>query len=195
MIYNQDTEISKALQQIHFKSLAVQSTAGWNAFIPASINRFTKGSFADVARMKASSEVQKAKPKDRVPKQTDWFESKTLFFTNLVEEVSLKDVWKIFKQHGIISDVILPKKKDKFGKRFGFVTAKNNLEARRILNKKGSIVFKGVPIKLDWARKKTILNNHPIPEKQVDQTKPFFQASHTTREDRNIDEAPPIVSP
>lgn len=112
VIYNQDTDISMALQQIHTKSLASRSNKGCNFSAPPITSRFEKGSFADIVRKNTDLVVQNVKPKARVPDQSDWLESKKLFFTNLAEDVLLKEVWKTLKQHGLISDIIVPKKKD-----------------------------------------------------------------------------------
>lgn len=60
---------------------------------------------------------------------------KEVIFLNLVEEVQTTEVWKFFKSFGAIIDIFIPRRKDRFGKKFGFVTTKNNLEARNILIK------------------------------------------------------------
>lgn len=83
----------------------------------------------------------------------DWISAKKIFFTNLLDGVQVTEIWRTFKRFGKVSDIVLPTKKDRFGKRFGFVVASNNEEANKIMRKAGTINFNGVPVKLDWARR------------------------------------------
>ncbi|KAK1403677.1 hypothetical protein POM88_003282 [Heracleum sosnowskyi] len=58
------------------------------------------------------------------------------------EEASAGDIWNIFKDFGNIKDTILPRKRDKRNKRFGFVKTISELEAGRIIsnaNEKGGL--------------------------------------------------------
>lgn len=84
--------------------------------------------------------------------QRDWFTSKKIFFTNLPEELQVKEVCKNFKQYVEIKDILLPTKKDRFGKRFGFVSTKNNLHARHLISVTENLTFRGENLRLDWAR-------------------------------------------
>jgi RNA recognition motif-containing protein len=56
--------------------------------------------------------------------------STSFFVTNFPEELGWGDLWKLFGQFGSVSDVFIPKKMDKWGRRFGFVKFKgvHNLE-------------------------------------------------------------------
>lgn len=92
--------------------------------------------------------------KQKASRNQAWKESRKLFFKNLTPNTQVTEIWKTFKQWGRISDIILPSKKDKFGNRFRFIVANNTWEAQRIMIKAGSIKFKGVPVRLDWARAK-----------------------------------------
>lgn len=49
------------------------------------------------------------------------WESDTVFISNIPEEVQLKDLWRICKRIGRIRDIILPRKRNKSNKRYGFV--------------------------------------------------------------------------
>lgn len=43
------------------------------------------------------------------------------FFTHFPEELHYTDLWKVFARFGRVGEVFMPKKRDKWGRRFGFV--------------------------------------------------------------------------
>jgi hypothetical protein len=63
---------------------------------------------------------------DRLEKETTSF-----FFTNFPEETPAVELWALFAKHGRIGEVYIPNKRDKRGKRFGFVRFKEvkNIES------------------------------------------------------------------
>ncbi|GKV50169.1 hypothetical protein SLEP1_g56882 [Rubroshorea leprosula] len=61
----------------------------------------------------------------------------TFFFYNFTEELEAKFLWNCFQMYGKVVDVYVPSKRDKRGKRFGFVQmagVKNELQMERQLN-------------------------------------------------------------
>ncbi|GLT61502.1 hypothetical protein SLA2020_342030 [Shorea laevis] len=48
-------------------------------------------------------------------------QTKTFFFYNFPENCEEKDLWYNFQKYGTVVDVYVPKKRDKWGKRFGFL--------------------------------------------------------------------------
>ncbi|MCI16832.1 endonuclease/exonuclease/phosphatase family protein, partial [Trifolium medium] len=50
--------------------------------------------------------------------------STSFFVTNFPEELGWGDLWKIFARFGSVTDVFIPKKVDKWGRKFGFVKFK-----------------------------------------------------------------------
>ncbi|MCI20059.1 endonuclease/exonuclease/phosphatase family protein, partial [Trifolium medium] len=50
--------------------------------------------------------------------------STSFFFTNFPEELDWGMLWKLFSKYGSVTDVFIPKKVDKWGRRFGFVKFK-----------------------------------------------------------------------
>jgi hypothetical protein len=50
--------------------------------------------------------------------------STSFFITNFPEELGWGEIWKIFAKFGSVSDVFIPKKVDKWGRKFGFVKFK-----------------------------------------------------------------------
>ncbi|MCI32184.1 RNA-binding protein 25-like, partial [Trifolium medium] len=57
--------------------------------------------------------------------------STSFYFTNFLEELGWGDLWKLFAKYGSVCDVFIPKKMDKWGRRFGFVKFKevNDVDA------------------------------------------------------------------
>lgn len=45
----------------------------------------------------------------------------SFYFTNFLEGFGNEDMWKVFIKWGRVREVYIPPKRDKFGKRFGFV--------------------------------------------------------------------------
>lgn len=133
VIYNKDNDISKALHQIHEKSLRqIPLRKKWNA--PSSVSFYKSKSYKEIHQNPTTtlSETERITTSQLHQKsQQEWFNSKKIFFTNLPEEVQVKEVWKKCKQYADIKHILFPRKKDRFGKRFGFIITKNNLEARR----------------------------------------------------------------
>lgn len=110
----------------------------------------------------------------------EWLKQRKLFFTNPGEKASVEEVWKTFKMHWKISDILLPNKRDRLGKRFGFVLAKNNGEASNILKNAGRITFNGVCIKLDWARR--LKTQTPLKEPRNSKSRNDFILKHNQKE-------------
>lgn len=111
-------------------------------------NIFAKGSYAEVVQKNMVSSHQKLSEILR-SRNSEVQSQNRIFFTYLAKESSVLKIWKTFKQLGMISNIILPSKRDKFGNIFGFIVAANHNEAKRIINRAGTIKFGGVPIKMD----------------------------------------------
>ncbi|GLT94449.1 hypothetical protein SLE2022_121890 [Rubroshorea leprosula] len=63
--------------------------------------------------------------------------SSTFFFYNFPEELEAKFLWNSFQMYGKVVDVYIPSKRDKRGKRYGFVRltgVKNEIQMERRLN-------------------------------------------------------------
>lgn len=57
----------------------------------------------------------------------------TIFLYNILVQASAKDIWYCLKNTVEIVDIILPRKRDKRNKRFGFVKTTSELEAGKII--------------------------------------------------------------
>lgn len=161
VIYNLDKDISSALIQIHERTLReVQKKPEFKEHPERVTHSKETRSYAQVLKddnsqlhNTSSTVLHRAKTFERS------IQSK-LFFTNLHEDVSLIELWKKFKSVGRVRDIILPKKRDRFGKRFKFVLASNYHEASNIMSNKHIFQFKGSSIVLEWAREKSATSYH-----------------------------------
>lgn len=52
-----------------------------------------------------------------------------VFIYNLPWKATIKEIWSFFKPKNTFEDIILPKKDDKFGKRYGFLIPDNSKDA------------------------------------------------------------------
>jgi hypothetical protein len=59
----------------------------------------------------------------------------SFFFTNIPNEATSEDLWKLFLKYGRVGEVFLPKKLDKRGRRFGFVKFKEVMEVDELSDK------------------------------------------------------------
>lgn len=162
VIYNQDTEITKALEQIHQQSIKNRVQQPSKTHLPhLDVREKASLSFAEMVQkpqvLNSSESFVQSRQHYRESRSKSnhvSLSSRKVFFTNLPEDVQNTEIWRTFKRFGLILDISIPKRKDRFGQIFGFIEAKNNLEARRIISKSGEIKFKGVPVKLDWQTEK-----------------------------------------
>jgi RNA recognition motif-containing protein len=76
----------------------------------------------------------------------------SFFFTNIPEEASHSDLWKLFAKFGYVGEVFLPNKLDKFGRRFGFVKYKEVLKVVDLAARLENVWFDNVKLKVNLAR-------------------------------------------
>lgn len=119
---NNEKALSLALGQIHHKTLPENSVS--------------QKSFKDTLLSKplpTSSPQKSSKPFKHVgalPAKGPF----SIFFTGFDEKVNAAQLWQLFKRAGAIKDIILPRKRDKYGNRFGFVVTTLRDEASKIIN-------------------------------------------------------------
>lgn len=56
-----------------------------------------------------------------------------IFFTNFPNDCGMEDMWRVFAHWGIVKEVFIAKKKDRFGHRFGFVCFKDISDTSRLI--------------------------------------------------------------
>lgn len=82
------------------------------------------------------------------------WEHNTLFIGNLPFNVQLKELWKKFKQVGRIRDIILPKRKDKLGRRYGFIKVFNGTSVDDFIRSMDGITIHNSTIRVHRAKKR-----------------------------------------
>lgn len=154
--------VTEALNQIHWRSLKLRGGFEWKEKPKIDMLSYSKKvthgkSYAEavLAPLQQRSEVlgnayeQKKNPslegeedwtvvrnrkrkvqKEKVEVEKDWH---TIFLYNIPEKTRAKEVWECLRNTGIIMDVILPRKRDKKNKRYGFVKTTSELEAGTII--------------------------------------------------------------
>lgn len=118
------------------------------------------------------------------------WERNTLFIGNLPHNVQLKELWKIFKQVGRIKDIILPKRTDILGRRYGFVKVLNGTNIERLIRSVDEVMINSKTIRVNRARRRkyrstpqhseNILKN-VIPNKNVSNRERRDGHRHTTQ--------------
>lgn len=124
-----DKALSLALGQIHHKSLAHPS--------------LSEPSFKEKLLLNINENKSPARTTTiRSPKSVTPETSKnTVFFTGFSNSTNLKDLWVLFKRVGKIKDIILPRRRDRFGNRIGFIIATNGQEAEKMISQFNGMHF------------------------------------------------------
>ncbi|KAK2406699.1 zinc finger CCCH domain-containing protein [Trifolium repens] len=78
--------------------------------------------------------------------------STSFFVTNFPDELGWGDLWKLFGQFGSVSDVFIPKKMDKWGRRFGFVNFKGVQNVEELSNKLEDVWWNSFKLRVNRAR-------------------------------------------
>ncbi|WOG85096.1 hypothetical protein DCAR_0104283 [Daucus carota subsp. sativus] len=124
-----DKALSLALGQIHHKTLPLDS------------QQVHKNSYKDILNLEreGSIKMDKSEPQQNMTPPSGKEITDTIFFTGMNSSVKVIEIWQHFKKAGKIRDIILPRKRDRFGNRIGFVIAHSVSEAEKIIRSlKGS---------------------------------------------------------
>ncbi|WJX76281.1 hypothetical protein P8452_59720 [Trifolium repens] len=78
--------------------------------------------------------------------------STSFFFTNFPEELVWGDLWKLFSKYGSVCDVFIPKKVDKWGRKFGFVKFKEVLDVEALSKNLEDVWWEKFKLKVNKAR-------------------------------------------
>jgi RNA recognition motif-containing protein len=78
--------------------------------------------------------------------------STSFFFTNFPEEVGWGDLWKLFATYGRVCNVFIPKKMDKWGRKFGFVKFKEVLDVEALSLKLEDVWWDNFKLRVNRAR-------------------------------------------
>lgn len=148
-----DKAISFALGQIHHRYLE-----GWQQKSGGTVKRTYKEILLKVGEKENEDNLLKDRhdrSQNREIKKKEYSksrQSKTVFFTGFPENVLAKNLWILFKNVVRIKDIILPKKKDKRNKRYGFIKVKNYEMAERLIKTFKGYKMRGYTLQMCYAR-------------------------------------------
>lgn len=150
-----DKALSLALGQIHHKTLEGSSN------VQVSSQSQNKASYKNTLLHGGG----KAHPIPRVASplassRSDLPQKKNVvFFTGIDVGIHLGDLWQIFKKEGHIKDVILPRRRDRYGNRIGFVVTTNFTEGEKIIKALNGKLVKNTHLYLSWAKERKSTTN------------------------------------
>jgi hypothetical protein len=78
--------------------------------------------------------------------------STSFFFTNFPGDLVWGDLWKLFSNYGSVCDVFIPKKLDKWGRKFGFVKFKNVSDVKKLSNDLEDVWWEKYKLRVNIAR-------------------------------------------
>lgn len=99
-----DKAVSLALEVIHHKTLS-QSHSGPKTFKEIMCNQQQTTTIA-VSKRRAASPIQV---------------NSNIFFSGIPDNITLKELWSIYKKSGTFKDIVLPRMRDRFNHMFGFI--------------------------------------------------------------------------
>lgn len=88
----------------------------------------------------------------RKKKEQTGGDSKTVYLVGIADRALTREVWSLMGHIGGIKDIILPKKRDRFGNRIGFVKVANTKVAKKVIWQIDEMVWQGKKLKASMAR-------------------------------------------
>ncbi|KAL1830660.1 hypothetical protein ACET3Z_000311 [Daucus carota] len=144
VIYNSDSAITEALNQIHSHSLRREKASshpgpGTNSYKETLLTTPTKSISSIRGRL-----VKTQTPRNN--KRVD------LYFSGFSEDSSPEEIWKTIKQRGRVRDIVLPPQKDRLNQKYGFIKLFSPLDANAFLSPDNPVFIKDKRIIFDWAK-------------------------------------------
>lgn len=93
----------------------------------------------------------------------------TIYVVGIADKALAKDIWKVFCEVGNVKDIVLPKKRDRFGNRIGFVKTSNLETGRKLIERFDGVTLWGKKISPTIARSKNGVGSKYGTNKKVDQ--------------------------
>ena len=132
-----------ALEQIHYRSLEGHRNLGGkqqhrnpepSMTYREALNRHGNPGFSNTMNLNSGWTQVNHRKKTRSSPSGAVNRGTSIFLYGIPDDATGKDIWNLFKGCGVILDIILPKKRDKKGMRFGFVKTTDEREAGAIIN-------------------------------------------------------------
>ncbi|KAK1379692.1 hypothetical protein POM88_026436 [Heracleum sosnowskyi] len=137
--------INNALNQIHWRSInpitaSTEEVKNFSQHQPGTTS--TSISYLEAVKNPRKQEGQreeewttvKTRLKPKNPSKAVQKEATTIFLANIPVNAQAKALWDFFKKCGKVNDIILPRKRDKNNRRYGFIKTDNELEAGILVN-------------------------------------------------------------
>ncbi|WOG96700.1 hypothetical protein DCAR_0416036 [Daucus carota subsp. sativus] len=137
--------ISLALGQIHHHTLEPKKYEVHSVTRPYKEALLKESSIDVTPRKKMKTVTQPSKKR-----------SHSVFFSGIQDATQPLALWQYFKKAGKVKDIILPKKRDKNGNRYGFLIMENGKEVDQIISKLSGKSFDSKPIYLAKAKDKSV---------------------------------------
>lgn len=80
--------------------------------------------------------------------------SKTLYVTGFDVNTRVQDLWEFFRRKARVQDIILPNRRDRYNKRYGFVVTPNSSIAGNLIKGWNGCAFGGHRLFLSYAKSK-----------------------------------------
>ncbi|KAK1390225.1 hypothetical protein POM88_018403 [Heracleum sosnowskyi] len=173
----EDFFINRALFQIHSRSLDGNKL---------DVSHVPPKTFKEALLSKPTTVINSVDKSPGVRTQNKVLEKNVVFVSNIPQKAMTKEVWEFFKKVWKVLDIILPKKRDKYGKRYGFVKLRNYSEAVDFIHKLAGEKFQGHTIKLYFATKKKKVYSvlKPSSPLNIVATKVVDQEKHISNSDK-----------
>lgn len=127
----EEAAVHEALEQIHYRSLGSTGNTYNNGL--GSGKKYSEAVMGFGERNPPWQQVSHKKTR-KTGGRSKLEQIVTIFLHNIPDEATGRDIWKLFGSCGKIIDIILPRKRDRNGKRYGFVKTTTELEAGAIIN-------------------------------------------------------------
>lgn len=166
--------VTESLNQIHWRSLKMKRDedkgrkVGFSNVKEELVLKASK-SYAEIVKTNGDTRVendsngwtlvQRRKFKEKVGLKND---VGTIFMVNIPLAATAKGIWDFFKSCGKIKDIILPRKRDKNGKRIGFIKVVSEIEPGLVISnvkEKGSLTSR-IVMSINSSQKKVDINNN-----------------------------------
>ncbi|KAL1805264.1 hypothetical protein ACET3Z_028332 [Daucus carota] len=155
-----DQYVNKALYQIHSRIISGRTTIKQNS--PTYKEVLTSN--------QETSRNHSPRPSPstgRTNQSRDLNLSDVVFVSNLPQKVPTKEIWSFCKQFGGLKDIVLPRKRDRYGRRIGFIKARSSQEAFKLKSAIGGKRLNGYILKTDMAKSKKAKASKPFAPEMV----------------------------
>lgn len=148
-----DKAISLALGVIHHKTLVTQ-TQGQKSFKEVLISSSKSPPNTTIPNIPPSKAPSTHKPEKG---------NKCIFFSGIPENTQTKELWGFFRKLGKFKDIILPRKRDKFNNRYGFLHTASIYDAEKLLLALKDSPFRNKRLYVAYAHGESPIKSYHVP--------------------------------